>query len=1012
VVYGKLGKSNFSATNNFFDDEDELASAAPTVGRHANLKAAYPVQKTEVKTHKLKAAKPRMKRQDTFDVPSSEDETQAAPDIRSPPKYRPRLVDNSKTDQLTSWEKKRLEGTQQSDLVTRTAREQPATSPEAHLKNGSQRVQKSPESAMRTASPARPRLSPAKDSGIGNDTISAAARLAARRNLVEKNTALSDDESPRHRRTHSKRSAQAEERSESTSRKRPRTIVGRASDDDVQMVDATSSPVEQVELKETRFAATEKADVYDFPDASDDEESSPWKPASTLRSNAGNWNSRRGKPIPVRRSTPQKGSSAPARLAAMVGTDTDTTEPPTRSPSIAPSPRSTPQPPATPPPAGFGSLDTAIKAGGTITPKQANLWSRLLPSDTAAPSPSALPMKDLNISGGKRNGNTTYSRRLTKSQSDGSRRRTRLVDRLKASAPESEEDASSDEGEDERDDEASESFEQMDVTRANPVVGRPMLHRQTSQSQSQSQAASNPGIGPKITYARVRSYLPEDNAEEDLMLGLDEGLSQRSNNGMTASAMQSQRSAFDMDESDDDESGKMRSIHELRASGSTARGMGDIDDLLDDIAKHGITQRGTRRAALISLATKMMDKSFKARFIGQGCDARLAAECGACSDEVADSLLLATISLLLEGEPAEHVVASLQDVEITSWLVPFLSNSTQLRKLAKERKSNMSKASQASYVDLVNKITSNSALWNDEAVDIITPRTMALKALDLLIRTLRRLGDRSELLNGSQIDAVLQHSVHEGDQVDLGLAISILEALSTTAASLNWSPSAIQRVARMFLSFDSSTPSQLHNRFLALRLCLNLTNANPGSCSVIADMDEGSFVTELLVSIDAGFKDIALEVDAEKKAVALDLLVLAIGIMINLTEHSASARSYAMSSPDTLASLIKVFEDAQKNMLDAESEAETVANVAFGYLAVMLANLCQDPEARKFIASKLPKKTLTVLVEALEEFVAQHQRVDMLGLELEGEEGKAVWGGFTEVLKGVLGRLKGVAEMV
>ena len=58
------------------------------------------------------------------------------------------------------------------------------------------------------------------------------------------------------------------------------------------------------------------------------------------------------------------------------------------------------------------------------------------------------------------------------------------------------------------------------------------------------------------------------------------------------------------------------------------------------------------------------------------------------------------------------------------------------------------------------------------------------------------------------------------------------------------------------------------------------------------------------------------------------------------------------------------------------------------------------------------------MVEGVEEFVRHHQCADR-ELEVEGdgggggvfggEEGREVWGGFTERLRGVLGRLREVA---
>jgi hypothetical protein len=110
---------------------------------------------------------------------------------------------------------------------------------------------------------------------------------------------------------------------------------------------------------------------------------------------------------------------------------------------------------------------------------------------------------------------------------------------------------------------------------------------------------------------------------------------------------------------------------------------------------------------------------------------------------------------------------------------------------------------------------------------------------------------------------------------------------------------------------------------------------------------------------------------------------------------------------------------------EALTEEAVVANVAHGYLAVVLANLCRDPDAREVIVAQLSSSGrdesevndgaadksdtggsgglggLATLVAAVEEFVMYHQKVDMVNLDADMGESA-----FTEVLKGVLKKLK------
>ena len=1023
-VYGKLGRPGFGTTNlgSFFDDDDdELVTSKPTIERQPNIKAAYSVQKTEARAHVQKPARPRAKRQNTFDVPSSDDEISPPPKIVSPPKLKPKLVDDTNTSstQLAPWEKKRLDNAEKARHVPVKKRKSPEWSPEAQLRQ---------ELARATASPENSPTSPKSKAAIHKQTIgaaspiksgdvnasSAAARLAARRKLDNNSAPSSADETSKAGRAVPKRSVLAADESENTPRKRVRTATESKEDnEDVVMDDASYEPTCEVTLKENQHQK-EGEDIYDFPDSSADEST---KSKSAVKSpKVAKKPARRGK-LATFTSKPisRKGISAPVRLSEMIATDTDTTEPSTRAPSASTSRKSTPHQPSTPPSARVCSPETALKATGTMTPKQVQLWDRLLPSDPAVPSPSALAMKDLTISGKRRAPTSVAARKLTKSQSDVSRRRIRLVDRLRASAPSSDDEPSV-EGEGEENVEMVDQKMAVQKSLSGPRESEEGNNdpTQTSQSQSQSQSQSTAGGGPKITYSRIRSYLPEDSIEADLMSGLaTEALQEPANfgRGGPRPASQAQKSAFDLDDDSDDDNGtgKIRTIHELRASGSNTRGMWDIEEALEDIKQRNVSQRGRRRTALIELATKLSEKSFAARFTGQSCESQLAAECGACPDEIADFALAATIALIVASEPPEHTIKSLHEQGVATWLAQHLQHDTEISTLARDRRNNMSKASQKSLSEFSNMLKTQTSLWNEDTPLVMTPRLIALKALDQLVGKIRRLGNKTELLSAPQLEAILRNpgeATKQDRNIDMALSVSLLESLSTASLSLNWPSRVVTGITEIVPRLDTAMPLLRHALFLALRLCLNLTNENKRNCALLAPATNPTMVQFLMRAIKNGFETLDTENDDEKRTVALDFLVLAIGIMINVSEHCADARDHAVSNPDLLASLVEIFQQGHKHMLEAESVEESISNVTFGYLAVMLANLCQSSDAKAFIAAKLPGQSLRMLIEAVEEFVLHHQKVDTMNFD--GEEGKEVWGAFTEKLRVVLVRLKEV----
>lgn len=957
---------------------------------------------------KTTVVKSRARKQDAFDVPSSEDAEEAEVPLRhvSPLRVKGRrmLVDDTATRdaQMAPWEKRKappkavvkLDAIAGKKDVSGNARIEPVVAPPAHKAN------------VPVSLPTRE---------VQAHGTSAAARLAARRQLASSNASTSTTQPATATAASNKRTGTSAGSTLSTPRKRARKSPppeGRSGDidmgDDLPVFDCDmasgSSGIPSADL-----------DVFDLPDSSNDEATHPKRAAHTAKVAAKS--DRRGKLTSTRKLTPTKGSSAPARLMEMLPPDTDSTDAPSRSPSMLTSVPSTPRRSATPargaqtatsPAQVSSSGSSRARANGTLTPKQKHLWSQLLPSDPIAPSPSALAIKELTLEGQRRTASTASSpaRTLTKSKSDVPemhRRRTRLVDRLKAAASSSEDELS--------EADSNEEMEDVDVTvrstvaKQGPIVEDVELLQSQSQSQSQSQAAEP---GAKVTYARTRSYLPEDNLEE-LMFDLPSETPQRPPvlaRAPSKTHATSQKSAFDLEESDEEggSTGRLRTIHELRAAGRNDRFMRETEALVEDIVDHTSSARSRRRSALMELATKLADKAYAERFAAQGFDHKLVAECGTAPDDVADFVLATAFALLLAAEPAEHVIDSFKEADVLAWLAKRLLHTVEIGKLAKDRKSNMSKAAQGTLVEFADMIKSQQSLWDQAKPISMSSRFIALKAIELLVGRLRRSGDRSELLTGEQLQHVM--TAHAASATDTSLSISVLESLSTSALGLAWPRDVLERIAGLLPHLEKSSDIAAHTLFLAFRLTLNLTNDNARTCQVFATAE---VVRYLLQAVKTSFEKLEEPV-LDERAIDLDLLVLAMGVMINLAEHSEAARQCTVNvtSSSTLDALLEIFQQGQKRIEEAESVEESTANVAFGYLAVMLANLCLGENARTHIAATLPGQNLGMLVAAVEEFVMHHQKVDMLSFE--GAEGVEVWGAFTARLKGVLARLKAVAD--
>lgn len=944
------------------------------------------------RAEEVRARKPMIKRaktQDIFDVPSDE-EAESSIGLRrtSPGRLRSRrnLVDDTtsvapREAALAPWERPKGSAEQAPS---------PGQQLQATLQDDVNDVLPNDTPVIRLKATPATMVAPKKQ-----EPLSAAARLALRRKAQSAATAKTDPV-----RNSDKRADATASAAKSLPRKRTR---------------ATPAP-EETHTRRDSPAKVATADVVmqDVPTVPASPAAQVRSPPSDRNTSTPHRNARRtalSQLCSTPRTSPQKGLTAPARLMEMLPVDTDSTTDQRTPPSAFRSRTSTPKHTASPS-ASTPSSKVSPRPSGSLTPKQAQLWSQLLPSDPPVPTPTTQAMRELTLSGRPRQQGRVpaLSPALTVSQSDvtqAGRRRTRLVDRLKASAPSSDVETS-----DEEDGgmELAEAADDVAAMMSQPAALQTEASQSQGQSQGQSQATET---GPRITYGHTRSYLPEDNFEDNLLFDLPAVTSQRPATlprqpGKTT--QNSQKSAFDLDDSEDDSQGRMRTVYELRAAGRNNRFAQEVEGLLDDISEHNSAARSRRRSALVELGNKLLDGDFAQRFLASGFESRLFAESGAVDDEIADFLLASSVALLLCAEVQEHTPFGLKDAGAIAWLSGMLSTETDVCKTVTDRKQNMSKAAQNTIVAYAKKLQSHSALWEKMAgPTVITPRNIALRALDMLIGKLRRLGDRSELIDVKKlIDILPDHALDAPAAPVTSSAIAVLEALSSSTSSLPWPAEVVERVAVLTSALGHDDVANNHALFLALRLTLNLTNDNARNCALFS---WPTTIQHLLQAIESGFANIAApsaeDATADDPILSYDLLVLAMGCMINLAEHSPAACKHTIDplSAPTTRSLLQIFVSGQKKMEDAASLTETNTNVAYGYLAVMLANLCLSPETKESVAAALPGKNLGLLVDAVEEFVRHHERVDGLG---DGVEGREVWGAFTERLRGVFGRLKGI----
>ncbi|PBP20225.1 hypothetical protein BUE80_DR008909 [Diplocarpon rosae] len=545
----------------------------------------------------------------------------------------------------------------------------------------------------------------------------------------------------------------------------------------------------------------------------------------------------------------------------------------------------------------------------------------------------------------------------------------------------------------------------------------------TSASESQSSQI----VGPKFTYAKQRSMLNE----EDLMASLSMELpaisvqnDRRRGRRASIPSMKQYSSFKEHMEDEDDSVAAIRSVHELRHAGANNRFLDDIQDMLERIGSPGRTASSLRRSGLLDLACKMQDKTFSRQFRSNGIEQKLFLHLGQETEIITGFLMVSILISLLNEGIMPHIVAHLRLHGITRLLIRLLTCQTGIVAVAKDRKSNMSRVAislLSEHQDFLINLPGPG--WEEHTKPrVLSPRTVALKCLELMVRQTREAGQTGDIFSKeltTHLFAIVKSASNDRSwalpedevAIDFYLALSALESHSLAARTTKDEAIWINE----FLPIVADT---LHTALvrpigefgilqsLLIRLTLHTTNNNPRASDVFASVPLMSAMGQVLVS---RFEQIARFILEEDLLLAVDQLVLVLGAMINFAECSPSCQQSLHSLKgkpnDPLDKLVQAFAESIESTSQADSFIATHKNVAFAYLSVLLGYLSLNASLSVRIQAKLPRKSLRPVLASIEEFISMHKSVDMMAADEDGHNPQTV---LTERLEGLVGRMKEV----
>lgn len=651
--------------------------------------------------------------------------------------------------------------------------------------------------------------------------------------------------------------------------------------------------------------------------------------------------------------------------------------------------------PLSPVAASPGSPADSVSSVST-TPKQKKLWHELLLSDSIDPEPLKRPSHT--------SASLARIRSHPRTTQVSGTHKARIVDRLKNKVDESTQDSyesSEDDAEKTEEEPSSHATDRlMDLTQ--PSRQETMQYSQSQTRLQTQQSSASQGVN-KVTYARSRTYL-QDSLEDMIFGDLPMVVPERPNaaarrTGAAQKAKAKSKAMLD-DDSDENTSQGIRSIHELRAAGNKNRFLDDITRLLDDMKTQKPSSRSQRRSALMELAGKLPKDDTASRFIKYGFNTNIVDQLQyAGMDVIADILLCVILARLARSS------ASLIEGGALGFLARYLDETKEVGEIAREKRSNLSKVTQSDFIEYMESIRTCDD-WGDCLPEQLSPCLIALMSIESLVVTHRRNKNSGAILS-SEIASTLvslatdpSPAAGNTSEIIMNRALSALEAATTldveSACSDVWSSELLSRIASALPRLLSMPkPSQK----LALHLCCSVTNDNEKNGRAFCDVRTLQLLTTRILE---GFQSrgAPTEVDA---ACDDDLLVLALGLMINLTDLNDAARETASRAKEEgLAALVDIFVRGYGNAAESQSEEELQANITYCWLAIFLGTMSLNGKVRQQIRRRLPDQNESTLVEAVEQFARINQQADSQA----AEETKTAWTGFTQKLVALVTRLQ------
>ncbi|GFF57741.1 GTP-binding protein rhb1 [Aspergillus udagawae] len=495
--------------------------------------------------------------------------------------------------------------------------------------------------------------------------------------------------------------------------------------------------------------------------------------------------------------------------------------------------------------------------------------------------------------------------------------------------------------------------------------------------------------GCRVTYARQRSFLDEtsivDNRRpSEIPASTTSGFVQR--HRKYGPEILSSHSSH-LGDGESSVSGPIRGIHELRQAGDNSRFRSAIELIFEDIEDAYNTTSG-RCSSFVQLCEKLLDRQFVRRFLEHGFHERLVGCIDRRLDVVSASFALCACELINSCDTLSHIslISHWSNVLVLSPVL--LPMGRDLLSLSQLPTAGLSRSVQMSIKHILPRLS--STISGDEPAFRISPQFVALSSIQSCLVSLNNKGGSIEPISATLSDHLVKLLMPERDETikfpvsrerfrTLALIFSILESYATVfrAADNDQNYPSLSSLSRLHEILNLSQCNQGRQlRMYYIRAILNLTNNDPNLCNEYATPE---LVNGLVNIVMSEIRDASDDVSTGEDN-SLNTLILVLGVLINMTEKSESARAlFLRLTPDStplIQTLLERFYERVNLVSEAHTAPTVHRQVAVGYLSILLLTLCFSDEAISQVRRSLDNRGLTVVLSTAGEFLQYYRKVD------------------------------------